>query len=77
MRAQTMRAIYTRALVSRALRVWQGGGNVAVNMAVNMVDGAGDGEGCGLEGLLRCIFLCEFHPTAGPKITCQVWTCAF
>ncbi|XP_069684143.1 GATOR1 complex protein NPRL2-like [Periplaneta americana] len=29
-------------------------------------------EGCGLEGPLRCIFLCEFHPTAGPKITCQV-----
>jgi hypothetical protein len=30
-------------------------------------------EGCGLEGTIRCIFLCEFHPTAGPKITCQVW----
>lgn len=44
-------------------------------MAVNMADRGGDGEGCGLEGLLRCIFLCEFHPTAGPKITCQVWTC--
>jgi hypothetical protein len=29
-------------------------------------------EGCELEGPLRCIFLCEFHPTAGPKITCQV-----
>jgi hypothetical protein len=29
-------------------------------------------EGCGLEGPIRCIFLCEFHPTAGPKITCQV-----
>ncbi|PNF30389.1 Nitrogen permease regulator 2-like protein [Cryptotermes secundus] len=29
-------------------------------------------EGCGLDGPLRCIFLCEFHPTAGPKITCQV-----
>ncbi|XP_067008967.1 GATOR1 complex protein NPRL2 isoform X1 [Anabrus simplex] len=24
------------------------------------------------EGALRCIFLCEFHPIAGPKITCQV-----
>jgi hypothetical protein len=30
-------------------------------------------EGCGLEGPIRCIFLCEFHPTAGPKITCQVF----
>nr|CAD7419381.1 unnamed protein product [Timema poppensis] len=29
-------------------------------------------EGCGGEGPLRCIFLCEFHPIAGPKITCQV-----
>lgn len=29
-------------------------------------------EGCGREGPIRCIFLCEFHPTAGPKITCQV-----
>lgn len=45
--------------------------------AVNMADSVGGGEGCGLEGSLRCIFLCEFHPTAGPKITCQVWTCAF
>ncbi|XP_018330250.1 GATOR complex protein NPRL2 isoform X2 [Agrilus planipennis] len=23
------------------------------------------------EGPTRCIFLCEFHPTVGPKITCQ------
>jgi hypothetical protein len=51
------------------------GGEGAV--AVNMADVEGYGEACGLEGLLRCIFLCEFHPTAGPKITCQVWTCAF
>ncbi|XP_014254393.1 GATOR complex protein NPRL2 [Cimex lectularius] len=29
-------------------------------------------EGCGKEGPIRCIFYCEFHPTAGPKITCQV-----
>lgn len=29
-------------------------------------------EGCGREGPIRCIFLCEFHPTAGPKIVCQV-----
>ena len=29
-------------------------------------------EGCGHEGPIRCIFLCEFHPVAGPKITCQV-----
>lgn len=29
-------------------------------------------EGCGKEGPIRCIFLCEFHHTAGPKITCQV-----
>ncbi|KPI95728.1 PREDICTED: nitrogen permease regulator 2-like protein [Papilio xuthus] len=29
-------------------------------------------EGCGQEGPIRCIFLCEFHHTAGPKITCQV-----
>ena len=51
-----------------------GGGRAVV---VNMADGEGYGEACGLEGLLRCVFLCEFHPTAGPKITCQVWTCAF
>jgi hypothetical protein len=29
-------------------------------------------EGCGHEGPIRCIFLCEFHPIAGPKITYQV-----
>uniref|UniRef100_A0A0A9Y5U1 Nitrogen permease regulator 2-like protein n=1 Tax=Lygus hesperus TaxID=30085 RepID=A0A0A9Y5U1_LYGHE len=29
-------------------------------------------EGCGKEGPIRCIFFCEFHPTAGPKISCQV-----
>lgn len=29
-------------------------------------------EGCGQEGPIRCIFFCEFHPTAGPIITCQV-----
>ncbi|XP_046985009.1 GATOR complex protein NPRL2 isoform X1 [Schistocerca americana] len=29
-------------------------------------------EGCGREGPVRCIFFSEFHPTAGPKITCQV-----
>lgn len=29
-------------------------------------------EGCGREGPIRCIFLSEFHPTAGPKIVCQV-----
>lgn len=29
-------------------------------------------EGCGREGPIRCIFLSEFHPIAGPKITCQV-----
>lgn len=29
-------------------------------------------EGCGHEGPIRCIFLSEFHPVAGPKITCQV-----
>ncbi|KAK7601872.1 hypothetical protein V9T40_009313 [Parthenolecanium corni] len=29
-------------------------------------------EGCGRDGPIRCIFLCEFHPTAGPKIVCQV-----
>jgi hypothetical protein len=29
-------------------------------------------EGCGREGPIRCIFLCEFHPVAGPRITCQV-----
>jgi len=42
-----------------------------------MADSVGSGEGCGVEGSLKCIFLCEFHPTAGPKITCQVWMCAF
>lgn len=29
-------------------------------------------EGCGMEGPIRCIFLSEFHPTAGSKISCQV-----
>ncbi|XP_049831139.1 GATOR complex protein NPRL2-like [Schistocerca gregaria] len=29
-------------------------------------------EGCNREGPLRCIFLCEFHHVAGPKIACQV-----
>ncbi|XP_059489456.1 GATOR complex protein NPRL2 [Neocloeon triangulifer] len=29
-------------------------------------------EGCGREGPIRCIFFSEFHPTAGPKISCQV-----
>lgn len=24
------------------------------------------------EGPIRCIFFSEFHPTAGPKIICQV-----
>ncbi|XP_077296427.1 GATOR complex protein NPRL2-like isoform X2 [Arctopsyche grandis] len=28
-------------------------------------------EGCGREGPIRCIFLCEFHPIAGPKVSCQ------
>ncbi|KAI5644812.1 nitrogen permease regulator 2 domain-containing protein [Phthorimaea operculella] len=28
-------------------------------------------EGCGREGPIRCIFLGEFHPVAGPKIACQ------
>lgn len=29
-------------------------------------------EGCGREGPIRCIFLSEFHPVAGSKISCQV-----
>lgn len=29
-------------------------------------------EGCGHEGPIKCIFLSEFHDTAGSKITCQV-----
>lgn len=29
-------------------------------------------EGCGQEGPIRCIFLSEFHDTAGSKITSQV-----
>ncbi|XP_068621179.1 GATOR complex protein NPRL2-like isoform X2 [Battus philenor] len=28
-------------------------------------------EGCGREGPIRCIFLAEFHPVAGPKIASQ------
>jgi hypothetical protein len=60
---------------SKAVTLGRGGGEGTV--AANMADGEGYGEACGLEGLLRCIFLCEFHPTAGPKTTCQVWTCAF
>lgn len=31
-----------------------------------------DYEGCDKDGLIRCIFLSEFHPTAGCKISCQV-----
>lgn len=31
-------------------------------------------EGCGREGPIRCIFLGEFHPVAGPKVSCQVMT---
>lgn len=30
-------------------------------------------EGCGQEGPIKCIFLSEFHPVAGPKISCQVY----
>jgi hypothetical protein len=41
-------------------------------VALNMEEEGHYFEGCGREGPLRCIFLCEFHPTAGPKITCQV-----
>lgn len=41
---------------------------------VNMEEDVKHYEGCGREGPIRCIFLCEFHPTAGPKITCQVWS---
>ncbi|XP_077298080.1 GATOR1 complex protein NPRL2-like [Arctopsyche grandis] len=33
--------------------------------------GAGAGGG-GAGGPIRCLFLCEFHPRAGPRITCQV-----
>lgn len=29
-------------------------------------------EGCGREGPIRCIFLSEFHPVHGSKISCQV-----
>ncbi|CAH1994985.1 unnamed protein product [Acanthoscelides obtectus] len=29
-------------------------------------------EYSGKEGPIRCIFFCEFHPTAGPIISCQV-----
>lgn len=29
-------------------------------------------EGCGRQGPIRCIFLGEFHPVAGPKVSCQV-----
>ncbi|KAK9881290.1 hypothetical protein WA026_015412 [Henosepilachna vigintioctopunctata] len=28
-------------------------------------------EGCGKKGQIRCIFFCEFHPTAGPIISCS------
>lgn len=33
---------------------------------------ATNAEDTGQEGPIRCIFFSEFHPTAGPKITCQV-----
>ncbi|KAK7792932.1 hypothetical protein R5R35_008073 [Gryllus longicercus] len=36
------------------------------------VRGESQPGGYGTGDSLRCIFLCEFHPTAGPKITCQV-----
>lgn len=29
-------------------------------------------EGCGREGPIRCIFLSEFHPEQGSRISCQV-----
>lgn len=29
----------------------------------------------GQEDPIRCIFFSEFHPVAGPKITCQVGKC--
>lgn len=28
------------------------------------------------DSLIKCIFFCEFHPTAGPKIMYQVGTCS-
>lgn len=31
-------------------------------------------DGLGQEGPIRSIFFCEFHPTAGPIISCQVST---
>lgn len=31
-------------------------------------------DGLGQEGPIRSIFFCEFHPTAGPIISCQVDT---
>lgn len=41
-------------------------------MRINMEEDTRYFEGCGYEGPIRCIFLCEFHPVVGPKITCQV-----
>lgn len=34
-------------------------------------------EGCGRQGPIRCIFLGEFHPVLGPKISCQVSFASF
>lgn len=38
----------------------------------NMSFPATKADDTGQEGPIRCIFFSEFHPTAGPKITCQV-----
>ena len=27
----------------------------------------------GLPGEIKCLFFSQFHPIAGPKISCQVW----
>ncbi|XP_020802134.1 nitrogen permease regulator 2-like protein [Drosophila serrata] len=43
-----------------------GGGGVGV------AGGGGGGAGGSTEGKIRCIFLSEFHATAGCKISCQV-----
>jgi len=46
-------------------------------MSTNIEEDTRYFEGCGHEGPIKCIFLCEFHHVAGPKITCQVRTSRF
>lgn len=51
---------------------YEDGKNGKVNLMTTKMMETRYYEGCGREGPIRCIFLGEFHPVAGPKISCQV-----